>query len=477
MKASDIMTSPVITVGPEATAEQIAALLLERRISGVPVLEEGRLAGVVSEVDLLAPDAPGARARDIMTPEVKTAFPDTPVAEIAALLETSGIRRVPVVHQGRLVGIVTRANLLQALAAKARPAPTAGDDAAIRNALLAELGRHEWWRRATANVIVDDGIVHYWGNFDAEEQRQAARAAAQRVRGVRGVEDHRVRMLRPSPAPAPDRAATGIRRAAERGHSKYGRIDSWHSFSHGEYYDPAHMGFGPLRAINEICIAPGAGGTTYGLQDVEIITCVLEGALVYEDSLDNRWTLVPGEVQRISAGSGMRCSERHDLHPGPTRALQIWIEPARCGAAPECEKRRPDVDRSRGRLRVIASPDARESSLPIGQDVVVYAGRLDGSDRAELEIRPGRSGYVHVARGAIAANGEALRAGDGLRSGAQISLEGGEAAEVLVFDLPEGSEVHWRRRDPYDRRAGGAARLAGRRQADMSKSGTMVPPA
>lgn len=225
MKASDIMTSPVITVGPDASVTEIAQLLFDRRISAVPVTQDGRLAGLVSEADLLhrreigtdhaaprgswwlrlfsADSSPAeyvkshARyARDIMTRDVVTVTPDTPVAEIATLLETRGIKRVPVVREGRLAGIISRSNLVQALAAKAPPeAAYPEDDHAIRARLLAELERQPWWRgRVAANVIVTDGIVHLWGTLESEDERQAARVAAENIPGVRGVEDHRFRM-------------------------------------------------------------------------------------------------------------------------------------------------------------------------------------------------------------------------------------------------------------------------------------------
>ena len=220
MKASDIMTSRVITVGPDTAVRHIAGLLFEHRISAVPVLEKGKLVGIVSEGDLLHRHEIGTdrsarswwlqlfsadrsvadyvrshatRARDIMTRKVVTVTPDTPLAEIATLLEKRGIRRVPVLQDGRLAGIVSRSNLVQALAAKGRLIRT-GDsgDGAIRARLSAELERQPWWRSNASNVIVTDGIVHYFGLVDFDEQRQPARIAAENVPGVRGVEDHRI---------------------------------------------------------------------------------------------------------------------------------------------------------------------------------------------------------------------------------------------------------------------------------------------
>jgi CBS domain-containing protein len=223
MNASDIMTSPAISVGPDASVQEIAALLFERRISGVPVVEDGRLVGLVSEGDLLhrreigtdrvaqrgswwlrlfsADHSPAEyiksharRARDIMTRDVATVSPDTPIAEIATLLERRGIKRVPVLRGGRLAGIVSRSNLVQALAVKA-PAevPDASDDA-IRASLLAELEQQSWWRERVSNVIVTEGMVHYFGTIHSEDRQEAARVAAENIPGVRGVEDHRVKL-------------------------------------------------------------------------------------------------------------------------------------------------------------------------------------------------------------------------------------------------------------------------------------------
>lgn len=222
MNASHIMTSPVITVGPDTAVRHIAALLFKHRISAVPVLENGKLVGIVSEADLLHRHEIGTegtarssswrlqllsadrsvaeyvkshatRARDIMTEDVVSVTPDTPVAEIATLLEKRGVKRVPVLHGGQVVGIVSRSNLVQALAAKGRSMNTSSaGDGAIRTRLSAELQRHSWWRSATSNVIVTDGVVHYFGTVDSDDQRQAARVAAENVPGVRGVQDHRI---------------------------------------------------------------------------------------------------------------------------------------------------------------------------------------------------------------------------------------------------------------------------------------------
>lgn len=225
MQARDIMCTPVFSVAPDTPVKEIAALLLEKRISGVPVLDEGRLVGLVSEGDLLrrheigtdrakrpgswwlrmfsAADQTPADyvkthagcARDIMTREVITIMPETPLAEIATTLESHGIKRVPVMRDGELVGIVSRANLVQALAGM-RPATvrvTPPADQAIRGRLQAELERQSWWRQAASNVIVTDGVVHYFGAIESDDEQDAARVAAENIPGVRGIEDHRVR--------------------------------------------------------------------------------------------------------------------------------------------------------------------------------------------------------------------------------------------------------------------------------------------
>ena len=228
-----------------------------------------------------------------------------------------------------------------------------------------------------------------------------------------------------------------LRRAAERGHARHGWLDSWHSFSFADYYDPRHMGYGPLRVINEDRVHPGSGFGTHGHRDMEIITYVLEGALAHKDSMGNASTIVPGDVQRMSAGTGVRHSEYNHDPGNVTHFLQIWIEPDRTGMPPSYEQKHFGGDEKRGRLRLVASPDGRQGSVSLQQDALLYAGLFDGSESAELKIASGRKGYVHVARGRITVNGEALGAGDALMTeGEKIVLEKGESAEVLVFDLP-----------------------------------------
>ena len=223
---------------------------------------------------------------------------------------------------------------------------------------------------------------------------------------------------------------TELRPAGSRGHAEHGWLDSWHSFSFADYHDPRYMGFGPLRVINEDRIQKGAGFGTHGHRDMEIITYVLEGALAHRDSIGTGSTIVPGDVQRMSAGTGVRHSE-YNAAEGVTHFLQIWIEPQVTGIAPSYEQKRFSAEEKRGRLRLIASPDRREASLLIHQEALVYAGLFDGAERAELALAAERKGYVQVARGAIA-----LQAGDALKTDGRITIEAGRGAEVLVFDLP-----------------------------------------
>ena len=228
-----------------------------------------------------------------------------------------------------------------------------------------------------------------------------------------------------------------LRRASERGHAQHGWLESYHSFSFADYYDPEHMGYGPLRVINEDRVQPGSGFGTHSHRDMEIISYVLEGALAHKDSIGTSSTIVPGEVQRMSAGTGVRHSEYNADAKGVTHFLQIWIEPKSRGIAPGYEQKAFAAGEKRGRLRLIVSPDGRDGSVTMHQDAFLYAGLFDGAERAQLDLGAARKGYVHVARGRISANGERLEAGDALKiAGGPIRLEGGQGAEVLVFDLP-----------------------------------------
>jgi redox-sensitive bicupin YhaK (pirin superfamily) len=230
---------------------------------------------------------------------------------------------------------------------------------------------------------------------------------------------------------------TELRRSTERGHANHGWLDSYHSFSFADYHDPQHMGYGPLRVINEDRVAPGSGFGTHGHRDMEIISYVLEGSLGHKDSMGTGSTIVPGDVQRMSAGSGVRHSEFNHDKAGTTHFLQIWIEPNVRGIAPEYEQKRFEDAEKRGRLRLIAAPDGRDGAVTIHQDALLYAGLFDGAESAKLALAKNRKGYVHVARGKVNVNGHALQAGDALKTdGGTIELKDGQGAEVLVFDLP-----------------------------------------
>ena len=227
------------------------------------------------------------------------------------------------------------------------------------------------------------------------------------------------------------------RRAGERGYADHGWLRSFHSFSFSDYHDPRHMGFGALRVINEDRIQPGTGFGTHGHRDMEIISYVLEGALAHQDSMGNGSSIVPGDVQRMSAGRGVMHSEYNHAADGVTHFLQIWIEPNVRGIDASYEQKHFAPAELRGRLRLVASPDGRDGSVTIHQDAALYAALLDGEERVTHALAPGRRAYVHVARGRVTANGQALEAGDALKLSAepQLVLERGTNAEVLVFDL------------------------------------------
>jgi redox-sensitive bicupin YhaK (pirin superfamily) len=228
-----------------------------------------------------------------------------------------------------------------------------------------------------------------------------------------------------------------LRLSRERGHANHGWLDSYHSFSFANYHDPQHMGWSALRVINEDRVQAGQGFGTHGHRDMEIVSYVLEGALGHKDSMGNGSTIRPGDVQRLSAGTGMMHSEFNHEKEGITHFLQIWIEPDVRGIAPSYEQKHfTDADK-RGRLCVIASPDGRDGSVSIHQDALLYAGLFDGDEQARVVLPAGRKGYVHVVRGDVAVNGLTLSAGDALKTGdGEIAIDHGERAEVLVFDLP-----------------------------------------
>ena len=229
-----------------------------------------------------------------------------------------------------------------------------------------------------------------------------------------------------------------LRKSSERGRAEHGWLSSRHTFSFADYRDPRHMGFGPLRVINEDRVAPAQGFGTHGHADMEILSYVLDGALEHKDSMGNGSVLRYGDVQRMSAGTGVRHSEFNHSPESPVHFLQIWIFPDRNGLAPSYEEKRFEPADKRGRLRLIASPDGRDGSVLLHQDARLYASILDGEDRVVHAVAPGRGIYVHVARGSADVNGETLAAGDALKASdlTEVALANGRDAEVLLFDLP-----------------------------------------
>lgn len=228
-----------------------------------------------------------------------------------------------------------------------------------------------------------------------------------------------------------------IRRSQERGYADHGWLKSHHSFSFAGYHDPAWMGWGNLRVINEDRIAPGTGFGTHGHRDMEIISYVLQGNLAHKDSMGNVKGIPPGDVQRMSAGKGVMHSEFNHAPDQTTHFLQIWIEPNVRGIEPGYEQKRfSDADK-RGQLKLVASPDGAQGSVSIHADAALYAGLLDASETAELALDPTRKAYVHLVRGALEVNGEQLHAGDAalLQGETLLQLRHGDGAEVLVFDL------------------------------------------
>lgn len=228
-----------------------------------------------------------------------------------------------------------------------------------------------------------------------------------------------------------------LRKSEERGRADHGWLESRHTFSFGDYDDPEHTEFGVLRVINEDRVAPEEGFGTHGHRDMEIVSYVLEGQLGHRDSMGNGSVIVPGDVQRMSAGTGVLHSEMNPSSSEPVHFLQIWIRPDAVGIAPSYEQKHFAAAEKRGRLRLVASRDGAEGSVRIHQDVRIHAGLFDGSERAELPLAAPRRAYVHLARGALQVNGVALTAGDGLKvtDVPTLTLSHGEAAEVLVFDM------------------------------------------
>jgi len=237
---------------------------------------------------------------------------------------------------------------------------------------------------------------------------------------------------------------TQLIKSSDRGYADHGWLKSFHSFSFADYYDPARMGFGPLRVINEDKIEPGRGFGTHGHRDMEIISYVLSGELAHKDSMGNgeagganAGVIRPGDVQRMSAGTGVMHSEFNHAKDQTTHFLQIWIMPDQRGIAPSYEQKHFDAASKRGKLRLVAANDGADGAVTIHADARLYAGLFDGVEAAELDLAPGRIAYVHVVRGALTANGQDLTAGDALqvRETSRLALTAGRDAEVLVFDL------------------------------------------
>ncbi len=228
-----------------------------------------------------------------------------------------------------------------------------------------------------------------------------------------------------------------LRRSQERGYADHGWLKSFHSFSFANYYDPQHMGFGNLRVINEDRIAPGTGFGQHGHRDMEIISYVISGELAHQDTLGNVKGIPPGDVQRMSAGTGVQHSEFNHAKDQTTHFLQIWIQPNVTGIPASYEQKTFPDSGKRGRLQLIASPDGAEGSVLIHSNARVWAGLFDGRESFSLSLDPARKGYVHVVRGEVEVNGNRLVAGDAamLEQQTQVALSAGKQAEVLVFDL------------------------------------------
>jgi quercetin 2,3-dioxygenase len=229
-----------------------------------------------------------------------------------------------------------------------------------------------------------------------------------------------------------------VRPASERGHFDHGWLDTAHSFSFADYYDPAQMGYSNLRVINEDHVAPGGGFATHGHKDMEIMTYILSGALEHKDSMGNGSVIRPGDVQRMSAGTGVRHSEYNPSAEEPVHLLQIWLLPNRQGVVPGYVQRHFPQETRRARLCLLMSPDGRDGSIDSHQDALVYATLLEAGEAVGLDLAPGRRAYVQVARGEVRVNGQDLTAGDGARiqDEARLEIAGLGSGEVLIFDLP-----------------------------------------
>jgi hypothetical protein len=231
---------------------------------------------------------------------------------------------------------------------------------------------------------------------------------------------------------------TVIRPANERGHANHGWLDSYHTFSFANYYDPEHMGVSNLRVINDDTVMPGQGFGTHGHQDMEIVSYVLDGALEHKDSMGNGSVIRPGDIQRMSAGTGVRHSEYNPSQTQPVHFLQIWLVPNRTGVQPGYDQKHFALEDRRARLVLLVSPDGCDGSLSAHQDGLLYSTLLEAGEAIEHPLTTGRRAYVHVARGHVAVNGTPLGSGDGatLADVDHVHLEGLGHAEVLLFDLP-----------------------------------------
>jgi quercetin 2,3-dioxygenase len=228
-----------------------------------------------------------------------------------------------------------------------------------------------------------------------------------------------------------------LRKSQDRGYADHGWLKSYHSFSFADYHDPDHMGFGNLRVINEDRIAPGTGFGTHAHRDMEIVSYVLDGAIAHKDSMNNSSSIVPGEVQRMSAGTGVRHSEFNHAADKTTHFLQVWLLPSEQGIAPGYEQKAFSAADKRGTLKLVASPTGRDGSVTLHADASIYAGLFDGAERAELTLDAKRLGYLHVVRGEASVNGQALKAGDAakLSGESHLVIDRGRNAEVIFFDL------------------------------------------
>jgi len=231
-----------------------------------------------------------------------------------------------------------------------------------------------------------------------------------------------------------------IRKARDRGHADHGWLNSHHTFSFADYHDSRYMGHGKLRVINDDTVAPGKGFGTHPHRDMEIISYVLDGAMAHKDSMGNGSVIRPGDVQRMSAGTGVTHSEFNHSATDPVHFLQIWILPDAPGHAPGYEQKFFAAEDKRGRLRLVASATGRDGSVALNQDADVYAGLFDGEENAAFSTRPGRDLWIHVARGSLSVNGQTLEAGDGAAASGEDALrfENGQDAEVLLFDMAAG---------------------------------------